>query len=73
MDTIVRKGKVVETKINNSTNFILETPHEPNEASLSFREGSIIQELFEPYLGKTITLTIEKEQGKIRKITIIEV
>jgi hypothetical protein len=49
-------------------------PHKPESAITSFGIEAFLplQEIFKPYLGKTINLTIEKKSGKVHRITIEE-
>jgi hypothetical protein len=73
---VIWKGQVSEMKIHDETTLYLDMPHKPEAATMSFRLDGIfvtmIRKIFEPYLGKTISITFEKEEGKIRKITIAE-
>ena len=74
MEKLVHKGKVSEMSVNDKVALYFDMPHKPEDAILSFGIETLIplQEIFTPYIGKSITITLEKEAGKVRKITIIE-
>ena len=61
-------------KIRDKIWLVLDMPHDPKDATLSFPFEGLLstQEIFEPYLGKDISITIEKEKGKVQKIIIKE-
>jgi len=58
--TLARKsiiGKIVEKKFGDEIFLAIETPHEPNDAILSFRLG---QDFLREFLGKSVKITIEE-------------
>lgn len=74
---IVHKGKVIWFETNAVKSLYLDMPRKPEEAHLSFplsgAFGTIaVEEIFKPYLGKDISITFEKKDEKIYKITIQE-
>lgn len=74
---IVHKGKVIYLKLKNQEFLALDMPRKPEEAHLSFPlSGAFgllpVEEIFKPYLGKDISITFEKKEGKIHNITIQE-
>lgn len=74
---IVHKGKVIWFETNAVKSLYLDMPRKPEEAHLSFPlSGAFglipVEEIFKPYLGKDISITIEKKEGKIHNITIQE-
>lgn len=74
MEKVVHKGKVSELSANGKTYLALDMPHKPEAATLSFALEAVlsIQEIFKPYLGKLISITVEKEDGKVQRIIITE-
>ena len=74
MEKVVHKGKVSELSLKDKTFLALDMPHKPEDATLSFALEAVlsIEEIFKPYLGESISITMEKEKGKVRKITIAE-
>lgn len=66
------KGEVVELHANGKPYLALDAPPKlgialPLEGILSLKE------IFMPYLGKTISITIKKgKEGKVQRITITE-
>lgn len=74
MERIVHKGRVSELTANGKPYLALDMPRNLEEATMSFAlEATFsINDIFMPYLGKNITITIEKEKGKIQKIKITE-
>jgi hypothetical protein len=74
MEKVVHKGRVSELTANGKPYLALDMPRKPQEATMSFALEAVlsIQEIFTPYRGKDISITIEKENGKVRKITIEE-
>ena len=70
----VHNGRVSELNINGNIHLALVMPRKPEDVTMSFPlEGVLsIQEIFKPYLGKSISITIKKEKGKVRQITIAE-
>jgi len=74
---IVHKGKVIWYETNAVSGLYLDIPRKPEEAHMSFPlQGAFgilnVEEIFKPYLGKDISITVEKIEGKIHKITIQE-
>jgi hypothetical protein len=74
MEKVIHKGKVSELKMKDKTYLALDMPHKPEDATISFALEAVlsIQEIFMPYLGKSVIITIEKEEGKVHKIIIEE-
>lgn len=74
MEKVVHNGKVSELNMNGNTYLALVMPRKPEDVTMSFPLEGVLsnQEIFKPYLGKLISITIEKEEGKIRQITIAE-
>jgi hypothetical protein len=77
MERIVHKGKVIWYETEGLKSLYLDMPRKPEEAHMSFPlSGAFgklsVEEIFKPYLGKDISITFEKEEGKLRKITISE-
>ena len=74
MEKVIHKGKVSELSADGKPFLALDMPHKPKEATLSFALEAVlsIQEIFKPYVGKSISIAIEKEKGKVRKISITE-
>jgi hypothetical protein len=75
---VVHKGKVIWFKTNAVSGLYLDMPRKTTEeAHLSFplsgAFGTIaVEEIFKPYLNKDISITFEKKDEKINKITIQE-
>jgi len=74
---IVHKGKVIWLEIKEVQCLCLDMPRKPEEARMSFPlQGAFgiltVEEIFKPYLGKDISITIEKKKGKIHSIIIQE-
>ena len=69
MEKIVHKGRVLELPVNDKPRI-----HLDNDKGMGIPIVGILnlQEIFMPYLGKLISITIEKEEGKVRKIAIAE-
>jgi len=74
VEKIIHVGKVSELTANGRPYLALDMPRKPEEATMSFALEAVIstQEIFLPYLGKTINIIIEKEKGKVRNISIVE-
>jgi hypothetical protein len=74
MERLVHKGRVSELTANGKPYLALDMPRKPEEATMSFALETVlsIQEIFKPYLGKDIIITVEKEDGKVRRIAIVE-
>jgi len=70
----VVEGKVSQLRKGDETYLALDMPHKPEDAILSFHIEAVLplEEIFLPYLGKSITITVDKEEGKVRRITIVE-
>ena len=75
MNKTIKKGKVVNIPLNDSFSAL----HFDNNNGgipiyfLFVKEGIYFEEgIFEPYLGKTISITIEKDNGKIKRMIIGE-
>jgi len=73
-EKIVHQGKVSELNLNGKQCLSLDMPHKPESATMSFALEAVlsIQEIFAPYIGKYISITIEKRQGKIHQIIVSE-
>ena len=74
---IVHKGKVIWFETKAVSGLYLDMPRKPEQAHTSFPfSGAFgllpVEEIFKPYLGKDISITIEKKEGKIHNITIQE-
>jgi len=71
---IIHNGKVTELNVNGKSYLALYMPHKPESAIMSFPLEDVlsIQEIFTPYIGRNIDVTIAKKLGKIRQITIDE-
>ena len=74
---IVHKGKVIWFETKNMKSLYLDMPRKPEKAKMSFPlQGAFgiltVEEIFKPYLGKDISISIEKKEGKIRHIIIKE-
>ena len=68
------KGKVSKFGIGDEAYLVLDMPHKPEDATVSFSIEALlpIEEIFLPYLGKSITVKVDKEEGRVRRITIEE-
>ena len=68
-EKVVKRGRVLELPVNGKPCL-----HLDNGSGIGLPiEGILIpQEIFMPYLGKLISITVEQEKGKVRKITITE-
>ena len=74
---IVHKGKVIWLDTNAVKSLYLDMPRKPEEAHVSFPlQGAFgiltVEEVFKPYLEKDISITVEKNEGKISNIIIQE-
>jgi hypothetical protein len=74
---IVHKGKVIWLETKAMKNLYLDMPRKPEEAHLSFPlQGALglltVEEVFKPYLGKNISIIVERKEGKVHHITIQE-
>ena len=77
MEKIIHSGKVSELTIKGKDTLYLDMPRNPEEAQMSFPlQGAFgiltTEEIFKPYLGKDISITFEKKEGKIHNIIIQE-
>ena len=77
MEKVTYKGKVSKRPINGVPSFHLDMPRKPEDAQMSFPlQGAFgiltVEEIFKPYLGKHISITIQKNEGKVRNIIIHE-
>ncbi len=73
-EKIVHQGKVSELNLNGKQCLALDMPHKTENTTNSFVLEAMlsIQEIFAPYIGKYISITIEKRQGKIHQIIVTE-
>jgi hypothetical protein len=73
-EKIIYEGKVLELSEKGKKYLALDTPRKSESSTTSFPLETVlsIQEIFAPYIGKDIIISIEKKQGKIRQITILE-
>ena len=77
VEKVTHRGKVSERSISGVPYFYLDMPRKPEEARMSFPlQGTVgiltVEEIFKQYLGKDISITIEKKKGKIHSIIIQE-
>ncbi len=73
-EKIVYNGKVTELNVNGKSYIALDMPHKPESAIPPFPLEDVlsVEEIFAPYIGRNIGITIEKKLGKIHQITIDE-
>ena len=74
---IVHKGKVIWLETNAVKSLYLDMPRKPQDAHMSFPlQGAFgiltVEAVFKPYLGKDVSITIEKKEGKVHRLTIQE-
>jgi len=69
MERIVKRGRVLELPVNGKPKIHLD---DDNGGGLPIEGILVLQEIFKPYLGKLISITVEKEEGKVQKIIIAE-
>ena len=64
------EGIVKKANFNGSEYFYITKLDGAKEAEVQIREGSIIEVLIAPYLGKNIKISSVEAQGKIQKLTL---
>lgn len=66
-ELLVRTGKVVMFPVVRKDKLHLD------KDGVGFPLEPLIKDIFEPYLNLTINVTIERENGKVKRLTIEEV
>jgi hypothetical protein len=74
---VVYTGKVIWLETKAERGLYLDMPRKPEDAHLSFPlcgafGFTTVEEIFKPYIGKNISIKVEKKEAKIRKIEIEE-
>jgi hypothetical protein len=72
---VVYKGKIIETETLAGKTLYLDMPRKPEDDAFPLfgALGTLtMNKIFKPYLGKDISITIEKKEGKVHSITIQE-
>jgi hypothetical protein len=75
---VVHKGKVIWMETEAVKCLWLEMPNKPEEGHMAHTSFPLsgafgliaVEEIFKPYLGKDISITFERKEGKVHSITI---